>query len=117
MYYYVGFAYMMMRRYADAIRTFSNILLYIQRTRGLFQVRLAGSWSLPPIQEVLQNFPELQFALFKFFYSAISIGQNLPVLKFKDEMGGGEHSTIVSILASDPAAPGLIPSIPDFFFR
>merc|ERR1711962_523941 len=25
-YYYVGFAYMMMRRYADAIRTFSNIL-------------------------------------------------------------------------------------------
>jgi translation initiation factor 3 subunit L len=39
MYYYVGFAYMMMRRYADAIRTFSNILLYIQRTRGLFQVR------------------------------------------------------------------------------
>ena len=39
MYYYVGFAYMMMRRYADAIRTFSSILLYIQRTRGLFQVR------------------------------------------------------------------------------
>ncbi len=38
MYYYVGFAYMMMRRYADAIRTFSSILLYIQRTRGLFQV-------------------------------------------------------------------------------
>merc|ERR1711993_35965 len=30
--YYVGFAYMMMRRYQDAIRTFSNILLYIQRT-------------------------------------------------------------------------------------
>ena len=59
MYYYVGFAYMMMRRYADAIRTFSNILLYIQRTRGLFQVRLAGSWSLPPIQEVLQNVLDL----------------------------------------------------------
>merc|ERR1711899_228918 len=39
MYYYVGFAYMMMRRYADAIRTFSNILLYIQRTRGLFQMK------------------------------------------------------------------------------
>jgi len=39
MYYYVGFAYMMMRRYADAIRTFSNILLYIQRTKGLFQTR------------------------------------------------------------------------------
>lgn len=36
-YYYVGFAYMMMRRYADAIRTFSDILLYIQRTRQIFQ--------------------------------------------------------------------------------
>lgn len=30
--YYVGFAYMMVRRYLDAIRTFSNILLYISRT-------------------------------------------------------------------------------------
>lgn len=39
MYYYVGFAYLMMRRYADAIRTFSSILLYIQRTKGMFQVR------------------------------------------------------------------------------
>ena len=38
MFYYVGFAYMMMRRYNDAIRTFSNILLYIQRTKGMFQV-------------------------------------------------------------------------------
>ena len=38
MYYYVGFAYMMMRRYADAIRSFSNILLFIQRTKGMFQV-------------------------------------------------------------------------------
>lgn len=36
-YYYVGFAYLMMRRYADAIRTFSNILLYIQRTKQQFQ--------------------------------------------------------------------------------
>ncbi len=39
MYYYVGFAYIMMRRYADAIRTFSNILLYIQRTKGMFQTK------------------------------------------------------------------------------
>lgn len=28
---------MMMRRYQDAIRTFSNILLYIQRTKSMFQ--------------------------------------------------------------------------------
>ena len=32
-YYYIGFAYMMMRRYEDAIRTFMSILLYIQRTK------------------------------------------------------------------------------------
>merc|ERR1711971_718748 len=39
MFYYIGFAYMMMRRYSDAIRTFSNILLYIQRTRGFCQMK------------------------------------------------------------------------------
>ncbi|KAL3877920.1 hypothetical protein ACJMK2_035561 [Sinanodonta woodiana] len=38
-FYYVGFAYMMMRRYQDAIRTFSNILLYIQRTKQMFQTK------------------------------------------------------------------------------
>ncbi len=38
-YYYVGFAYLMMRRYADAIRTFSHILLYVQRTKPLYQAK------------------------------------------------------------------------------
>lgn len=37
--YYVGFAYLMMRRYSDAIRTFSSILLYIQRTKRLYSAR------------------------------------------------------------------------------
>ncbi|KAF9364992.1 hypothetical protein BGX34_011829 [Mortierella sp. NVP85] len=32
-YYYVGFAYMMMRRYADAIKAFSHILTFINRTK------------------------------------------------------------------------------------
>jgi translation initiation factor 3 subunit L len=36
-YYYVGFAYVMMRRYADAIRTYTNSLLYVQRMRQTFQ--------------------------------------------------------------------------------
>jgi len=36
-FYYVGFAYLMMRRYQDAIRTLSNCLLYVQRTKTLFQ--------------------------------------------------------------------------------
>lgn len=33
-YYYVGFNYMMMRRYADAIRMFSHILVYVSRTKN-----------------------------------------------------------------------------------
>lgn len=37
--YYVGFAYLMMRRYSDAIRSFSSILLYIQRTKQFYQNR------------------------------------------------------------------------------
>ncbi|XP_065196024.1 eukaryotic translation initiation factor 3 subunit L-like [Sycon ciliatum] len=35
LFYYVGFAYLMMRRYTDAIRTFCSILLYLQRTKLL----------------------------------------------------------------------------------
>jgi len=38
-YYYVGFAYVMMRRYADGIRTYTNALLYIQRMRQMFQAK------------------------------------------------------------------------------
>ncbi|XP_077297592.1 eukaryotic translation initiation factor 3 subunit l isoform X2 [Arctopsyche grandis] len=37
--YYVGFAYTMMRRYSDSIRTVSSALLYMQRTNKLFTVR------------------------------------------------------------------------------
>jgi len=33
-YYYVGFCYMMMRRYSDAIKSFSHILLYVARTKN-----------------------------------------------------------------------------------
>lgn len=33
-YYYVGFSYMMMHRYADAIRMFSHILVYVSRTKN-----------------------------------------------------------------------------------
>lgn len=36
--YYVGFAYMMMRRYTDAIRKFSSILLYIQEQNQLYSI-------------------------------------------------------------------------------
>jgi len=35
--YYVGFAYLMMRRYEDAIKVFVDVLIYIQRTRTMFQ--------------------------------------------------------------------------------
>jgi translation initiation factor 3 subunit L len=33
-YYYVGFSYMMQHRYADAIRMFSHILIYVSRTKN-----------------------------------------------------------------------------------
>ena len=33
LYYYLGFVYMMSRRYLDAIKTFANVLLYISRTK------------------------------------------------------------------------------------
>uniref|UniRef100_A0A2I3GMG2 PCI domain-containing protein n=1 Tax=Nomascus leucogenys TaxID=61853 RepID=A0A2I3GMG2_NOMLE len=36
-YYYVGFAYLMMHCYQDAIQVFANTLLYIQRTKSMFQ--------------------------------------------------------------------------------
>lgn len=34
-YYYVGFCYLMMRRYADAIRMFSHVLVYVSRTKNV----------------------------------------------------------------------------------
>lgn len=34
--YYVGFCYLMMRRYTDAIRTFNSLLLYISRSKGQY---------------------------------------------------------------------------------
>jgi len=38
-YYYVGFAYMMMRRYEDAIRSFTNVLLYVQKAKQNIQTK------------------------------------------------------------------------------
>lgn len=37
LHYYVGFSYLMMRRYKDTIRTFSNIIVFIQRAKQHFQ--------------------------------------------------------------------------------
>jgi translation initiation factor 3 subunit L len=33
-YYYVGFSYMMLRRYNDAIKAFTHILIYVSRTKN-----------------------------------------------------------------------------------
>merc|ERR1712070_167260 len=35
LYYYMGFAYLMLRRYVDAITTFCNILVFLQKTSGV----------------------------------------------------------------------------------
>jgi translation initiation factor 3 subunit L len=37
LYYFVGFCYFMMRRYKDTVRTFSNIIVFIQRAKQHFQ--------------------------------------------------------------------------------
>ncbi|KAL8821423.1 MAG: hypothetical protein Q9223_000526 [Gallowayella weberi] len=42
-YYYVGFCYIMMRRYADAIKMFSHILVYVSRTKN-FQKNNSGQF-------------------------------------------------------------------------
>jgi len=49
-YYFVGFAYLMMRRYQDAIRTFQNILLYIQRTKALYNQQ-SKTWQIDLINK------------------------------------------------------------------
>lgn len=35
LYFYMGFSYMMMRRYYDAIKTYSSILIFLQKTSGV----------------------------------------------------------------------------------
>jgi translation initiation factor 3 subunit L len=35
LYYYMGFAYLMLRRYVDSIRTFSDILAFLSKTTGV----------------------------------------------------------------------------------
>merc|ERR1712072_1393409 len=35
LYYYMGFAYLMLRRYVDSIRTFSDILAFLSKTAGV----------------------------------------------------------------------------------
>jgi len=35
LYYYMGFAYIMLRRFVDAIRTFSDILVFLSKTSGV----------------------------------------------------------------------------------
>ncbi|XP_030839981.1 eukaryotic translation initiation factor 3 subunit L isoform X2 [Strongylocentrotus purpuratus] len=48
-YYYVGFAYLMMRRYQDSIRSFTNILLFIQRTNRMLTT---GSYQVDVIKKL-----------------------------------------------------------------
>lgn len=61
-FYYVGFAYMMMRRYQDAIRTFANILLYVQRTKQMFQNRASL------YDQVYSSFPLYSFVVVYIIY-------------------------------------------------
>jgi len=53
-YYYVGFCYLMMRRYQDTVRCFANILYYIQRTQS-FHTRSSGYDMLVKKRDQLYN--------------------------------------------------------------
>ncbi|ODV94052.1 hypothetical protein PACTADRAFT_50945 [Pachysolen tannophilus NRRL Y-2460] len=44
-YYYVGFCFMMMNRYQDAIKSFQHILLYISRTKNLYN-KMGNSYDI-----------------------------------------------------------------------
>lgn len=44
LYYYMGFAYMMTRRYVDAIKTFSNILIFVSKTSGLHSLSIQSGF-------------------------------------------------------------------------
>ncbi|XP_064406136.1 eukaryotic translation initiation factor 3 subunit L-like [Halichondria panicea] len=50
LYYYVGFCFLMMRRYKDTLRTFSNIIVFIQRAKNHFQPK-----SYQQLQVIKQN--------------------------------------------------------------
>ena len=43
LYYYMGFALMMMRRYSDAVRNMTGVLMYLYRT----QVMVICRWLFP----------------------------------------------------------------------
>jgi translation initiation factor 3 subunit L len=61
-YYYVGFSYMMMRRYADAIKAFSTVLTFIQRTKQ-YHTRSYQFDQVSDFSFTIHGFPQLLSAM------------------------------------------------------
>jgi len=54
LYYYMGFAYLMTRRYVDAIRTFSNIIIFVSKTSGLHSLSIQDGFLRKKHEQIYQ---------------------------------------------------------------
>jgi translation initiation factor 3 subunit L len=118
MYFHQGFAQMMMRRYVDAISTFSSVLLYIARNRQFFARQASQS-------EQIQKWNDKMLALLALVVSLCPgqrVDDTISTLlrdKYADKMqrmsrGAGEKGTYDEVftyacpkfvLPASPAAP------------
>jgi len=52
LYYYMGFAYLMLRRYVDAIKTFSDILIFVSKTSGMNTLSIQSGFLMKKHEQI-----------------------------------------------------------------
>jgi translation initiation factor 3 subunit L len=52
LYYYMGFAYLMLRRYVDAIKTFSSILITVSKTSGMHTLSIQSGFLMKKHEQI-----------------------------------------------------------------
>jgi len=52
LYYYMGFAYLMLRRYVDAIKTFSGILIKVSKTSGMHTLSIQSGFLMKKHEQI-----------------------------------------------------------------
>lgn len=75
--YYVGFAYLMMRRYEDAIKVFVDALIYIQRTRTMLQA---------PTRSLLNDMVWFQNIFMVLKNSQLTLSSNFQITKQNEQI-------------------------------
>jgi len=112
-YYYMGFSYMMMRRYSDAIRTFTEVLSFLSRTRQFY----TASYQYDNMVKKMDQ----MFALLMICHSMCPVRIEDSLLthikdKFQDKLQGlqrGEESAFEDIFTV--SCPKFVsPAVPDF---